>query len=57
MVITYPIHLILGSRVYAPESALSPSQATTAIEAMTIYHTRLLPQQGLADTGGVGSRA
>jgi hypothetical protein len=57
MVITHPIHLILGSRVYAPESALSPSQATTAIEAMTIYHTRLLPQQGLADTGGVGSRA
>jgi hypothetical protein len=51
--------VILGSRVYAPElsAALSPSQATTAIEAMTSYDTRLLPQQGLADTGGVGSRA
>jgi len=59
MVITQPIHLILGSRIYAPElsAALSPSQATTAIEAMTSYHTRLLPQQGLADTGGMGSRA
>ena len=53
-----PIRL-LSSSGYAPElaAALSPSRATTAIEAMTSYHTQLHPQRGLADTGSVGSRA
>jgi hypothetical protein len=34
---------------------LSPPRPTTAIEAIDELHTRLVPQRGLARTGGVGS--